>query len=317
LAQADPRFAQALQQDLDAQNVLKYPVGQPVAYAPGRPKIQVSATRSRERESRKARDRNQPLIEEVEPEVFHIGTPRTRSGRKGKNKLAHDVDPDVEEAHAIAIDDEEMHQQTQTSLRERSVAMVRMMLEEAQHTSIDDFMSGRGEKRREEGANPKPAQPKAKTTAWTKAPPEKPKHTPASSSTDIPPQPKASPKKEAKAKAAPEPKASPEPKRSPGRPKAQAKPEAAPEEPKTKPKSVKKDAPPKKPFEQKGNTPLIYEDLQLYLDNMTGVGVIKEQMALRRLPSMSASAWKKINKDVAAKQNLVKLIYEHDHPKKK
>ena len=88
------------------------------------------------------------------------------------------------------------------------------------------IMSGRGEKRREEGANPKPAQPKAKTTAWTKAPPEKPKHTPASASTDIPPQPKASPKKEAKPKASP---------------KKEAKPEAAPEEPKTKPKSVKKD----------------------------------------------------------------------------
>ena len=65
------------------------------------------------------------------------------------------------------------------------------------------------------------------------------------------------------------------------------------------------------------NTLLIYDDLQLYLNNMTGVGVIKEQMALRRLPSMSAYACKKINKDVAAKQNLVKMIYEHDHPKKK
>ena len=68
----------------------------------------------------------EPVIQEAQR--FHIATPRTRSGRKGKNNLAHDVDPDVEEAHAIAIVDEEMHQQTQTSLRERSVAMVRMML---------------------------------------------------------------------------------------------------------------------------------------------------------------------------------------------
>ena len=50
---------------------------------------------------------------------------------------------------------------------------------------------------------------------------------------------------------------------------------------------------------------------------MTGIGVIKEQMALRRLPAMSASAWKNVNKDVAAKQQLVKMIYEYDHPKKK
>ena len=50
---------------------------------------------------------------------------------------------------------------------------------------------------------------------------------------------------------------------------------------------------------------------------MTGIGVIREQMALRRLPAMSPAAWKKVNKDVAAKQNLVKMIYEHDHPKKK
>ena len=313
LAQADPRFAQALQQDLDAQNVLKYPVGQPVAYAPGRPEIQVSATRSRERESRKARDRNQPLIEEVEAEVFHISTPRTRSGRKGKNKLAHDVDPDVEEAHAIAIDDEEMHQQTQTSLRERSVAMVRMMLEEAQHTSIDDFMSGRGDKRREEGANPKPAQPKAKTTAWTKAPPEKPKHTPASASTDIPPQPKASPKKEAKAKAAPEPKASPEPKRSPGRPKAQAKPEAEPQETETKSKPipVKKNAP--KKTEQKGTAKVFHDTFDEWKKN-SNKGSLIDQYNLRKIGTYLAT--KNDIKSITVKQ-LIEKILDNDHKNKK
>jgi hypothetical protein len=253
---------------------------------PNRPEIQVSETRSRG--SRKARNRNQPVIEEPvvqEPEQFHIATPRTRSGRKGRrNAIAHDVDPVIEEAHAIAIDDEDMHQQRQEELRGHSKVMARLMLEAAQLHPIDDYMTAHGEKRREEGANPKPAKPKAKTTKPIENEPEakhepkgtpgRPRNTPASSSTDIPPQPKASPGRP-KAKAAPEPKASPEPKRSPGRPKAQAKPEAAPEEPKTKSKQVKKDIPHKKPIEQKGNTPLIFNDLQEYLDNMKGIGVIR------------------------------------------
>ena len=263
---------------------LRVPAGQPVSYMPNRPEIQVSATRSRERES-----------------------------RKGKNNLAHDVDPDVEEAHAIAIDDEEMHQQTQTSLRERSVAMVRMMLEEAQHTSIDDFMSGRGEKRREEGANPKPAQPKAKTTAWTKAPPEKPKHTPASASTDIPPQPKASPKKEAKAKAAPEPKASPEPKRSPGRPKTQARPEAEPQETETKSKPipVKKNAP--KKTEQKGTAKVFHDTFDEWKKN-SNKGSLIDQYNLRKIGTYLAT--KNDIKSITVKQ-LIEKILDHDHKNKK
>ena len=92
----------------EAAEPFRVPVGQPVAYQPNRPEIQVSETRSRG--SRKARDRNQPIIDpviqEAAPEQFNIGTPKSRSGRKGrKPNFAHDVDPIVEEAHAIAIDD--------------------------------------------------------------------------------------------------------------------------------------------------------------------------------------------------------------------
>ena len=292
----------------EAAEPLRVPAGQPVSYMPNRPEIQVSETRSRS--SRKARDRNQPIInpviQEAGPEQFQIGTPKSRSGRKGrKSNLAHDVDPDVEEAHAIAIDDEEMHQRRHDDLREQSIVMARMMLEAAQNTAIDDFMAPHGEKRREEGADPKPAKPKAKTTKPPDTSPEgqhepkgkpgRPKNTPASSSTDVPSQPKASPAKP-KAKAAPE--ASPEPKKSPGRPKKEATPkkEAVPEETKSKSKPVTKDIPHKKPIEQKGNTPLIFTDLQEYLDSIKGIGVIREQMALRKMPVMSPAAWKMLRR---------------------
>ena len=49
---------------------------------------------------------------------------------------------------------------------------------------------------------------------------------------------------------------------------------------------------------------------------MKGVGVIREQMALRKMPVMSPAAWKNI-KTVADKQNLVKLIFEYDKKNKK
>ena len=90
------------------------------------------------------------------------------------------------------------------------------MLQNSQNQLLEYIMTGRGDKRREEGANPKPAQPKAKTSTWKqqdtrwtkdepipKAPPPKansspeaeheprgprgkPKSTPASSSTETP-----------------------------------------------------------------------------------------------------------------------------------
>jgi hypothetical protein len=109
-----------------------------------------------------------------------------------------------------------MKAQRDEELRQHYVETSRLMLQEAQNTGIEDIMTGRGDKRRDEGANPKPAQPKAKTAAWTqqnsrwtkdepipKAPPPKansspegdhepkgprgrPKSTAASSSTETP-----------------------------------------------------------------------------------------------------------------------------------
>jgi hypothetical protein len=168
----------------------------------------------RSRSNRKASARNSPLIQETQQ--FDIGTPRSRSPRKAKFKIAHDVDSEAEQAHEMAIDDEEMKAQRDEELREQFVETSRLMLQEAQNPGIEDVMTGRGDKRRDEGANPKPAQPKARTATWTqqdtkwtkdepipKAPPPKansspegdheprgprgrPKSTPASSSTDTP-----------------------------------------------------------------------------------------------------------------------------------
>ena len=70
--------------------------------------------------------------------------------------------------------------------------MGRNMLEAAR-LHMDDLMQAQGDKRREEGANPMPAKAKAKTTKPPDDEPERPRNTPASASTDIPPQPKASP----------------------------------------------------------------------------------------------------------------------------
>ena len=205
---------------------LRVPVGEPQEYAPDRDTPLFSGP-TRSRSNRKAKQRNSPMIEEVqpEPEVFQIGTPRSRSTRKGrKSKIAHDVDSEAEKAHEMMIDDEEMKAARDDELKEYYVETSRLMLQEAQNQEIEDIMTGRGDKRRDEGANPKPAQPKAKTAAWTqqnsrwtkdepipKAPPPKanspetdhepkgrpgrppknspkaePKPTPASSSTDTP-----------------------------------------------------------------------------------------------------------------------------------
>ena len=132
---------------------------------------------------------------------------------------------------------------------------------------------------------------------------DKPGNSRASPSTDKPPKakakaepkPKASPKKEAKPEE-PKPKASPKKEAKPEEPKPKASPkkEAKPEEPKTKTKPVKKDIPHKKPIEQKGNTPLIYSDLQEYLNNMKGTGVIKEQLALRKMPGLTPDQRNKV-----------------------
>ena len=166
---------------------LRVPVGEPQSYAPGTTDVSMSEVRSRS--NRKASQRNSPLIQEAQQ--FNIGTPRSRSPRKAKFKIAHDVDSDAEQAHEMAIDDEEMKAQRDEELREQYVNTSRLMLHAAQNQEIEDIMTGRGDKRRDEGANPKPAQPKAKTAAWTqhgtrwtkdepipKAPPPKAKASP-------------------------------------------------------------------------------------------------------------------------------------------
>ena len=303
---------------------LRIPVGQPMAYMPNRPEIQVSETRSRG--SRKARNRNQPIIVEdpviQEVERFQIGTPKSRSGRKGrKSNLAHDVDADVEQAHAIAIDDEEMHHQRQEDLREQSIVMARMMLEAAQNTAIDDFMAPRGDKRREEGADPKPAKAKAKTTKPSdnepapeaapgktrgrppkqpdaepesqhepKGPPGRPKNTPASSCTDKPPQ--ASPKK------------------SPGRPKKEAAPE---EETKSKPKPVKKDAPKKN--EQTGTAKVYYDSFDEWKRN-SNKGSLIDQYNLRTKQGIGTYLATKQDMKITVKQ-LIEKILTFDNKNKK
>ena len=303
---------------------LRVPVGQPMAYMPNRPEIQVSETRSRG--SRKARDRNQPIIQEVEPIHYNIGSPmnapRTKMrGRPKKTNLAHDVDPHVEEAHEMAADDEEMHHQRQEELREQSIVMARMMLEETHNTAIDDFMVPRGDKRREEGANPNPAKPKAKTTKPSdnepapeaapgkprgrppkqpdaepesqhepKGKPGRPKNTPASSSTDKPPQ--ASPKK------------------SPGRPKKEAAPE---EETKSKPKPVKKDAPKKN--EQTGTAKVYYDSFDEWKRN-SNKGSLIDQYNLRTKQGIGTYLATKQDMKITVKQ-LIEKILTFDNKNKK
>ena len=302
---------------------LRVPVGQPTAYMPNRPEIQVSETRSRG--SRKARDRNQPIIQEVEPIHYNIGSPmnapRTKMrGRPKKTNLAHDVDPHVEEAHEMAADDEDMHQQRHEELREQSIAMARMMLEESHNTAIDAFMVPRGDKRREEGADPKPAKPKAKTTKPSDNEPEsqhepkgkqgRPPNTRASASTDVspqaPPEPKAkaSPKKEAKPKASPKKEA---------KPKAEAQPEPEATEPKTKPKPVKKDAPKKN--EQTGTAKVYYDSFDEWKRN-SNKGSLIDQYNLRTKQGIGTYLSTKQDMKITVKQ-LIEKIFTFDNKNKK
>ena len=204
---------------------LRVPVGEPREYAPEHDTPNMSMSDVRSRSNRKASQRNSPLIQEAQH--FQIGTPRSRSPRKAKFKIAHDVDNAAEQAHEMKVEDEEMIELRNNEIRENFSKIHQSMLAEAQNQEIEDMMTGRGDKRREEGANPKPAQPKARTSTWKqqdtrwtkdepipKAPPPKaksspeadheprgprgrPKSTPASSSTDTP-----YAKAQAKAKAA-------------------------------------------------------------------------------------------------------------------
>ena len=201
---------------------LRIPVGEPREYAPAGTTPMGPMDELRSRSNRKASQRNSPVIQEAPSQHFEIGTPRSRSPRKSRFKIAHDVDSEAQQAHEMIIDDEEMKAARDDELRVKFVEASSLMLQDAQNQSIDDIMTGRGDKRREVNTDPKPVKPKAKTTAWTqqgharytpnepipKAPPPKaePKtnSTPASSSTDTP-YAKAKAKAEAKAKAGPAP----------------------------------------------------------------------------------------------------------------
>ena len=188
-------------------------VGQPIMVSPLRPEIQISETRSRSGRKPKARD--EPMIQEVDPENYNIGTPlNTPVPKKGKGRPkkvpTHDVDPQVEETHQVAMVEEELARKRQKEKSDNTMNFFALMLDEAAaNPNMDDFMAGRGDKRREEEANPAPPKPKAKTQPKKEAT-EPPPQSRASASTN-PPQPKAkpkaSPKKEAKPKAEAQPKA--------------------------------------------------------------------------------------------------------------
>ena len=298
---------------------LRVPVGEPESYGPD-----VSMSEARSRSNRKASQRNSPLIQEA-PQEFNIGTPRSRSPRKAKFKIAHDVDNEAEQAHKMAIDDEEMKAQQEEDLREHYAEFVRLMLQEAQNQEIEDVMTGRGDKRRDEGANPKPAQPKAKTAAWTqsgtrwtkdepipKAPPPKPKGRP-------PNQPEAEPKApppKPKGRPPNQPEAEHEPRGPRGRPKstpgsastdtpyakAKAKAEAAArnnpeEETRGKAKPVKKNVKPKHDTDL-----LVLDNFDEW--NVKGRGFLVDQIHKRPGIKFSKTDAKKLNK----KEMIEKLL---------
>ena len=255
----------------------------PQHYAPPQPHIQVSST-----------------IQEAE--VYNIGEKKTRNDKsrssqrrkKRDEKMAQDVDPDIAAAHEIAIDDEEMQQQRREDLREKAVEAVKMMLEAASPSkAIDDLMAPHGEKRREEGANPKPAQPKAKTTKPKKEseePEEKhepkgkqgrPPNTQASSSTDVPKQ--------------------PTPKKSPAKPKAEAA-----QEPKSKAKPVKKDAPVKKTAPAHDTENIIFQTPSNW--KKRGKGFVVDQYNKRKIGEYLTKEETK----AADKNDLIGKILEYD-----
>ena len=209
---------------------LRVPVGEPREYAPEHDTPNMSMSDVRSRSNRKASQRNSPLIQEAQH--FQIGTPRSRSPRKAKFKIAHDVDNAAEQAHEMKVDDEEMIEVRNNEIRENFSKIHQSMLAEAQNQEIEDMMTGRGDKRREEGANPKPAQPKARTASWTQQ---------NSRWTKDEPIPKAPPPKAPRGRPPNQPEA--EPKSSP--PKAQrGRPPKQPEaEPKSTPASSSRDTP--------------------------------------------------------------------------
>jgi len=174
---------------------MREPVGPPREYAPDHttPEEIVRSRSNRKYTPRYLRNKQEPPIIQDATQVFSISTPpRSRSPRKTKSKLAHDVDDEAEKAHEMMIDDEKMIKERNQQLKELYVQVTKQMLQDSQNQSIDDIMTGRGDKRREENANPNPPQAKAKTAGWSpaghgrwtpnepipKAPPPKANHSP-------------------------------------------------------------------------------------------------------------------------------------------
>ena len=281
---------------------LRVPVGPPQEYAPDHytPEEITKSRSSRKYTPKHERNKNPdtPIIQDA-TEVFHMGTPRSRSPRKGrKSKLAHDVDSEAEQAHEMMVDDEEMRAARNEQLKELYVEVTKQMLQNIQNQSIDDIMTGRGDKRREENANPNPPQAKAKTaswspaghTRWTKDEPI-PKAPPPKASRGRPPnqpeaEPKASPPKEQRGRGRPPNQPEAEPKSTPASSsrdtpyaKAQAAAKAAAEEPsRSKAIPVKKEPKPKPKHETEKVVLDTYDEWF-----KKGVGFLMDQLSIRKL----------------------------------
>jgi hypothetical protein len=250
---------------------LRVPVGPPREYAPAgtTPMDELRSRSNRKYLPRYERNKqDSPIIAEA-TEQFNIGTPRSRSPRKQRFKIAHDVDSEVEQAHQMMIDDEEMLAARDDELRDKFVEMSTLMLQEVQNKLLDEITRGKHDKRREENANPNPAQPKAKTTTgWTpaghgrytpnesipKSPPPNPRGRPPNQP-EAEPKPKPEPKPRGRPPNQPEAEHDPRPKSTPASSstdtpyaKAKAKAEAkaragpTPEETQSKPIPVKKNS---------------------------------------------------------------------------
>ena len=109
------------------------------------------------------------MIAERLPPEYNIGTPlntpvpKRGRGRPRKVPVAHDVDPHVRKAHETAIDVSELARKRDKMRTENTLDIFGLMLEEAaRNPNLDEFMTGQGDNRREDGANPAPPKPKAK-----------------------------------------------------------------------------------------------------------------------------------------------------------
>ena len=206
--------------------------------------------------------------------------------------------------------EEELVRKHHKQKKETTVSNFALMLEEAAaNPNMDEFMTGQGDKRREEGANPAPPKPKAKTQPKKEATPERPKSNRASASTDPPPQSKASastdpPQPKAKPKASPKKEA---------KPKAEAQPEAEASEPKAKPKSVKKDVPNK--TEQKGTAKVYHDSFDDWKRN-SNKGSLIDQYNLRTKQGIGTYLSTRQDMKITIKQLIEKILtFDKKHKK--